>query len=111
MPSLGSRPWRAAVFLVAASIGCRSGPKLPIRRYSLEGTVLVVNRDTRRLVVQHGDIPGFMPAMTMPYPVDSSVNLGRIDTGDRIRAEVVVEGAGSGYLEHVTVLGHAPRSP
>ena len=102
--------WRAAL-LVAAGVACRSSPQLPVHRYSLEGTVLVVNRDAGRLVVQHGDIPGFMPAMTMPYPVASSVSLGRIETGDRIRADLVVEGAGSGYLEHVTVVGHAPRSP
>jgi protein SCO1/2 len=71
--------------------------------------VLVVNRDAGRLVVQHSDIPGFMPAMTMPYPVAKSVNLAKIETGDRIRADLVVEGMGSGYLEHVTVVGRAPR--
>jgi len=101
--------WRAVLFVAAFGVACQSKPKLPVHRYSLEGTVLVVNRDARRLVVQHTDIPGFMAAMTMPYPVASSVNLGKIETGDRIRADVVVEGAGSGYLEHITVLGHAPR--
>ena len=101
--------WRAMLLAVVACVACRSGPKLPVHRYSLEGTVLVVNRDAGRLVVQHTDIPGFMPAMTMPYPVAASVNLGRIETGDRIRAVLVVEGAGSGYLEDVKVLSHARR--
>jgi protein SCO1/2 len=96
--------------LLAIAVACRAGPKPLVHRYPLEGTVLAINRDSRRLVVQHGDIPGFMPAMTMPYPVASAENLNRLETGDRIRAEVVVEGAGSGYLEHVTVIGHAPRS-
>jgi len=102
--------WRGALLIVAiATAACRAGPKPLVRRYPLEGVVLAINPGERRLVVQHTDIPGFMPAMTMPYPVASSENLGRIETGDRIRAEVVVEGASSGYLEHVTVIGHAPR--
>jgi protein SCO1/2 len=94
-----------------AAAACRASPKPLARHYPLEGVVLAVNPSDRRLVVQHADIPGFMPAMTMPYPVADSVNLAKIETGDRIRAEVVVEGAGSGYLEHVAVIGHAPRKP
>jgi protein SCO1/2 len=101
---------RFILLLACLAAGCRAGPKPVVHRYQLEGTVLAVNPDSRRIVVQHGDIPGFMPAMTMPYPLGDAENLGRLETGDRIRADVVVEGAGTGYLEHVTVVGRAARS-
>lgn len=38
-------------------------------RYLLKGTVVEVDAPNRRLTIAHEDIPGFMPAMTMPFVV------------------------------------------
>ena len=39
----------------------------PPKRYTLTGQVLAVNADAPALTIKHGDIPDFMPAMTMTY--------------------------------------------
>ncbi|MBV9887189.1 MAG: copper-binding protein, partial [Acidobacteria bacterium] len=64
---------------------------------------------TRTLVVDHKDIPGFMGAMTMPYPVATSVDLSEVQGGDRIRARVVVHENGNYELDQVTVTDSSHR--
>ena len=41
------------------------------------------------MIVDGKDMPGFMAAMTMPYPVTDDQTLDRIKPGDHITAEVV----------------------
>lgn len=75
------------------------------RRYALAGTVQSVDTAQRRLIVRHGDIPGFMAAMTMPYRAGKQEDLSKVSPGDQIRADVVVN-AGEVDLENITVTGH-----
>jgi Cu/Ag efflux protein CusF len=82
-------------------------PKAPAsrsttRRFELTGTVKSVDADNRRLVVQHGEIPGLMGAMTMSYSVPARENLKNIAPGDRIHSDVVVNDTGS-HLENIEV--------
>jgi len=60
------------------------------RRYDFEGRVVSRVLATRTLVVDHENIRGFMPAMTMPYPVANGVDLSGVEAGDRIKARIVV---------------------
>jgi len=69
------------------------------RRYDLEGRVVSKVPATRTLVVDHENIPGFMAAMTMPYPVASGVDLSGVEAGDRIALQV-----GTGLLAIVVLL-------
>jgi len=113
-----------AIFLVAGIAGCGSqkpaqteqqqqqqGPK----RYQLAGRVVAVDAAKQQLVVDHGDIPGFMMAMTMPYSVKSSDQLTSISPEDQITADVVVNGDDV-HLENIVVVkkanpgGKAPAS-
>ena len=60
------------LFLAAACLvpGCRrEPPPLAATRYPIEGRVVEVDRASRSVTLAHGDIPGFMPAMTMPFVV------------------------------------------
>ncbi len=59
----------------------------------------------RTLVVQHGDIPGFMAAMTMPYSAGKSEDLAKVAPGDQIHADVVVN-TDEMHLENISVTGH-----
>jgi protein SCO1 len=103
----------AAVVLVGVAWGvaCHSNPAPPTRRFDLQGTILAVNRGSGNIVVRHGDIPGYMSAMTMPYAVGRSENITFLETGDEIRAEVVVTIEGAAHLEHITVVRHAKTAP
>src|SRR5262245_58472883 len=49
-----------------AAPGAASGDE---KRYQLKGTVVSADRSQNKLTINHEEIPGFMSAMTMPYPV------------------------------------------
>jgi Cu/Ag efflux protein CusF len=59
------------------------------KTYHLEGTVVSIERQQKRIVVDHKEIPGFMGAMTMAYPVIDEQTLDRVKPGDQITADVV----------------------
>jgi protein SCO1 len=73
------------------------------RRYHLAGTVVSIDKEQQHLIVNHGDIPGFMSAMTMPYPVADPKTLDEVSVGDQITADVVVSN-GAARLENVVVV-------
>jgi Cu/Ag efflux protein CusF len=50
-----------------------------------EGTVIAVVPATQQLVVEHGEIPGFMEAMTMGYKVHPPSLLDKLQAGDTVR--------------------------
>jgi Cu/Ag efflux protein CusF len=53
-----------------------------------EGKVLAIVRETQELVIDHGDIKGFMDAMTMGFKVNSPSLLKAVKAGDRVRFTV-----------------------
>lgn len=91
-------------FALAASSCRKAGPEG--KRYALKGVVASVNRAVREVVVAHEDIPGFMPAMTMPFPLSDPTTLASLAPGDTIAATLVV-GETSYRLEDVRVTGKA----
>ena len=93
------------VGLVIAGAGCDGAPDA--RTYPLKGQILAVRAETRELLVQHEDIPGFMPAMTMPYAVKDAALLQGRAAGDLITATLVVE-PNLAYLSAITKTGSAP---
>lgn len=50
-----------------------------------EGNVVAVVPDTQQVVIDHGDIPGYMHAMTMGFRVVSPALLTGLKAGDRVR--------------------------
>ena len=96
--------WMVAAVVIAVS-GCSRAPEE--RTYELSGQVLAVKTDDRQILIQHGDIKGFMPAMTMPYTVkDPALLNGRVP-GDLVTATLKVSGTNA-YLSAVTKTGSAP---
>ena len=86
--------------------GCQSKPK----RYNLRGQVMEKNPTTNALTVNHGDIPGFMPAMTMDYKVKDPAIVQEVEPGDVIAAEVVATNNGNDYwLEDVRITDESGR--
>ncbi len=48
------------------------------------GTIRAVQAGQRQLLIQHGDIPGFMPAMMMVFPVDPETSIEGLKAGDSV---------------------------
>jgi protein SCO1 len=73
------------------------------KRYELKGKVVSVDKVANKLVVDHQEIPGFMGAMTMPYPVKVARSLDGLAPGDEVTAQVVVSG-NDVWLENIVVV-------
>jgi protein SCO1/2 len=83
--------------------GC--GPRE--QRYPLRGQIIEMTPDRTQVTVNHEDIPGFMPAMTMAYYVSDPKELQGLTPGDTITATLVVK-MNSPTLTAIARTGHAP---
>lgn len=54
-------------------------------QFEVTGAVMQLRPETGSVVVAHDDIPGFMPAMTMPFKARDSEELKNLKVGDRIQ--------------------------
>ena len=93
------------VAALTAAASCSRAPEA--RRYEVRGQILSVDPERREVLVNHEDIPGFMPAMTMPYKVQDPALLEGKTPGDLITATLVVEEVDA-YLSTLTTTGRAP---
>jgi protein SCO1/2 len=94
-----------AVTLLAIAGGCQKQEK----HYTLHGLIVAKGDSTPLLSVDNDDIPGFMPAMTMPYPVKDPQGLAAVEPGDQITADVVVKSSDDYWLEHITITDKSGR--
>jgi protein SCO1/2 len=95
----------ALLILGLIVVACGRAPEE--RTYQLTGQILVVKPETNEVLVKHDDIPGFMPAMTMPYTVNDPAIIKDRAAGDLITATLVV-GAERAHLSAITKTGAAP---
>ena len=56
-----------------------------------EGKVIAIVPNANQIVVEHGEIKGFMDAMTMGYRVDPPSLLGGLKSGDKVRFTIDVQ--------------------
>jgi len=70
------------------------------KRYPLTGEVVRVDAANKLLVVQHDEIKGFMPAMTMEFSVSTS-DLAAAKPGQRIRGDLIPVKKGNWRLENI----------
>jgi protein SCO1 len=99
------------VVLVACGILCVGCHQETAKHYAVSGEVISVDVPTQRIMLKHGDIPGFMPAMTMDYKVADAKQMAELKPGDVISADLVVS-ENIGHLEKVVVTTKAaPDAP
>ena len=102
------RPPRAVALLMCLSVcalfaaACSSLPSQG-KRYHLTGKVLSVAKEEGSATVDADDIPGFMSAMAMPYPIPDQKALANLSAGDQITGDLVVTGDGKYHLENIVV--------
>lgn len=63
----------------------------------MQGEVVEVRSPTQ-VVIRHDDIPGLMPAMTMPFTVRDPALLADLQPGDPIYARLIADDDGGWYL-------------
>ena len=60
------------------------------RTYEVKGRVVGFGSDGRTVIVEHEDVQGLMPAMTMPFKTDGTPDLDRLEIGDAVGFSYVV---------------------
>jgi protein SCO1/2 len=70
------------------------------RRFPLAGEVISVDAARKVIVVSHDEVVGYMPAMTMEFPV-SAGDASTVAKGEKIRAQLVVARDGTVRLESI----------
>lgn len=100
---------RTAFLIVLALVAaaCSRPTSGERKQYALEGQILSVQDDHKQAVIRHEEIPNFMSAMTMPYPVLDAKEYEGLAPGDLITAELIVEPTRA-YLQKVKRVGNAP---
>ena len=91
-----------AALLIATAVGCggtMGGPdpaasNAPNGVSEFRGLVVAVDVPRRMVEINHEAIPGFMPAMTMPYEVADPGLLQGLAPGDRVRGTIRVDSRG-----------------
>jgi protein SCO1/2 len=82
-----------ALLLLPAALwlgACGGKPAAEGHRYELKGKVVSVDRAKGTVAVEHEDIPGYMAAMTMDFPLRDTEALKVMEPGDRVQAALVV---------------------
>src|SRR2546422_9296898 len=60
------------------------------RHFKVEGMVVAVESGRQTMVVSHLEIPGYMPAMVMPFHVKNEGELSSLQPGTRVDFQLVV---------------------
>ena len=73
------------------------------KRYPLKGTVVSVDKANKKAEIKHEEIPGYMEAMTMNFPIRADWVWEDLTPGAEIRAELVVDNNGY-WLENIGIV-------
>jgi Cu/Ag efflux protein CusF len=85
---LAGRTTRTATSILLFAMVVFAAERKPI---PFSGRVEGVDHKLWTVAVRHGDIPGFMPAMTMDYPVHDATLLKHLSVGDALQQSFMSE--------------------
>lgn len=116
----------AAISAVALAAGCRKAnpqgaqqesPQVAqtpanAKVYHLHGRVLSIDQANSSLMIDGDEVPGFMGAMAMPYPVRNKDEMTKVKAGDEITADIIVpQGNDSPYIQNIVVVKKSTAAP
>lgn len=95
---------------VLGSFSCHRQPRNE-KRYPIEGKIIAVNKTDRTATINHKDIPGYMPGMTMDFKIKNDADLEIMKPGDQITGTLVVDDISS-WVEIISIAeGGAQLTP
>lgn len=97
------------VLIAALAASCSKPAQQPVQRtsaeegrrvYEVRGIVRGALADNHSVTIEHEDIPGFMPSMTMPFEFKDRREIAGVNPGDAVRFQLIVTDRDS-WIEHV----------
>lgn len=95
------------IISVLSLTACQKAQTISVdaKHYAVKGTVVAVDRAKKKATVEHEDIVGYMPAMTMDFPVRADWVWDDLTKGAEIRADLVVDNVkGEYWLENIAIV-------
>jgi protein SCO1/2 len=100
----------ASIALLVLLSSCSSKPPQPsstAKRYEIKGKVISVDQSNKKVTIEHGAIPGYMEAMTMPFTLIDDWAFGDLKPGSTIQATLVVD-TGRTWIENPVITSAGP---
>ena len=95
----------AVLVLMGALAACRDA-----RSFTVRGVVKELKPESRTVMIQHEEIPGYMPAMVMPFRVKSTNALAGLQAGDQVVFHLFVT-ANESWIDQLNITGRATNEP
>src|SRR5258706_16330688 len=104
-----------SVLLVAGLLGvsgCGRAPQAPLKSeavtppnthqkiFEVKGVVIAVKPKEKSIEIKHEEIPGYMPAMTMPFDVKNTKELAGLQPGDSVLFRMLVTDT-EGWIDQI----------
>src|ERR1051325_7680629 len=80
--------------LILTSFSCNRQPRNE-KRFPIDGKVIAVNKTDRTATINHKNIAGYMPGMTMEFRIKNEADLEIMKPGDLITGTLVVDNLSS----------------
>ncbi len=79
------------------------------KRYPVKGKVVSVDKAAKKARIDHGNIDGFMEAMTMDFPIHADWVWDELTPGSEIKADLVVDSSAQDpyWLENIGIIATA----
>ena len=74
------------------------------RVFQVKGVVMEVKPDAKSVTIKHEEIPGYMPAMTMPFAVKDPNVLAGVQPGDEVSFRMIVT-KDDGWIDQLRTTG------
>jgi protein SCO1/2 len=104
----------AAMLLVCAVSCDRAADRLPVTAkaaastnqqvFQVKGIVISVKPREKAVEIKHEEIPGYMPAMTMPFDVRDTNELAGLEPGDSVSFRMIVTDT-EGWIDQIRKVG------
>lgn len=98
-----------ASLLLVVACGARGGAGEHALRYELRGRIVSFDRAQQQVVISHGDVPGLMEGMTMPFTLREESAYDVMKGGSSIQATLVVD-EGRSWLENPVISDAQPET-
>lgn len=77
-----------------AACGKKAEPQGPAKHYQVTGTIVSINQKEQSASIDAAEIPGYMEAMTMDYPIAHENDLQKLHPGDHVTGTLDVYESG-----------------
>ena len=73
------------------------------KRYALKGKIVAVDKAKKKANIAHDEVPGYMPAMTMDFPIKDDWVFDELSKDAEVRGDLVVDKDGF-WLENIAIV-------